>query len=213
MVIAVFLLLVVGLCLVALEAITPFGIAGAVGAALILLSGWIAVREAGPLVGSAYCVVALGLALLVVRVMIMRARVGLTLRAPQRPRRSAGADRARAERAGTGPSAGTDAVGGIKIHNPSEPSRAGKGEPPREGQGAPRREPRREPPREPQTEPRVGDEARVAQPLRPTGTIVWAGRRLSARSLTPERETPIGAVVVIHGADSIYYLVEERAAE
>lgn len=57
--------------------------------------------------------------------------------------------------------------------------------------------------------PRLGDLARVVQPLRPTGSVEWNGRRLAARSLSPERESPIGQMVRIQGQDSIFLLVEE----
>jgi len=57
--------------------------------------------------------------------------------------------------------------------------------------------------------PRLGDLATVVQPLRPTGTVEWHGRRFAARSLRPERELPAGRNVRIQGQDSIFLLVEE----
>lgn len=57
-------------------------------------------------------------------------------------------------------------------------------------------------------EPRVGDAALVVAPLRPTGTIEIGGRRLAARSVSPEVEFPIGARVRLVSRDSIYWVVE-----
>lgn len=56
--------------------------------------------------------------------------------------------------------------------------------------------------------PNVGEELQVIQPLRPTGSVLWQGRRLAARSLRPEVETPVGQSVVLRDRDSIYLLVE-----
>lgn len=60
-------------------------------------------------------------------------------------------------------------------------------------------------------DPPLGAEAVVIQPLRPTGTIEWRERRLPARTLRTERETPMGAKVRIRGRDSTFWLVEEIA--
>ncbi len=58
--------------------------------------------------------------------------------------------------------------------------------------------------------PRLGDLARVVQPLRPTGSVEWEGRRIAARSLRPEHEVPVGRTVRIEGQDSTFLLVEEQ---
>lgn len=60
-------------------------------------------------------------------------------------------------------------------------------------------------------EPILGASAKVVQPLRPTGTIEWQGRRLPARTVRPETITPAGADVFIRGRDSSFWLVEERS--
>lgn len=57
-------------------------------------------------------------------------------------------------------------------------------------------------------EPLVGEWLRVTQPLRPTGTVEWRGRRYPARSLRPELEIPVGARVRLHDHDSVYLLVD-----
>lgn len=57
-------------------------------------------------------------------------------------------------------------------------------------------------------EPRAGDPALVVAPLRPTGTIEIGGRRLAARSVSPEVEFAIGARVRLLSRDSIYWVVE-----
>jgi membrane-bound ClpP family serine protease len=64
-----------------------------------------------------------------------------------------------------------------------------------------------------QDRPRLGDLARVVQPLRPTGSVEWEGQRLSARSMHPEREVPVGTTVRIEGQDSIFLLVQEAEQE
>lgn len=58
------------------------------------------------------------------------------------------------------------------------------------------------------TEPLLGEWLRVTQPLRPTGTVEWRGRRYPARSLRPELEIPVGARVRLHDHDSVYLLVD-----
>lgn len=57
-------------------------------------------------------------------------------------------------------------------------------------------------------EPQLGEWLSVIQPLRPTGTVQWRGRRLPARSLRPEVEIPVGARVRLMERDSVYLLVE-----
>lgn len=57
-------------------------------------------------------------------------------------------------------------------------------------------------------EPPVGEWLRVIQPLRPTGTVEWQGRRFPARSLRPEVEVPVGARVRLQDYDSVYLLVD-----
>ncbi len=61
--------------------------------------------------------------------------------------------------------------------------------------------------------PQIGDAARVVQPLRPTGSVEWEGRRLAARANSPEKEIPAGATVRIRGKDSSFYVVEEPRDE
>lgn len=58
--------------------------------------------------------------------------------------------------------------------------------------------------------PALGEWLKVIQPLRPTGTVEWQGRRFPARSLRPEIESRIGEEVQLKDQDSIYLLVEPR---
>lgn len=61
-------------------------------------------------------------------------------------------------------------------------------------------------------DPRVGDVAEVVQPLRPTGTIRWENRRLSARARVPEMEIEVGTKVRVLMRESIYWIVEPAEA-
>ena len=61
--------------------------------------------------------------------------------------------------------------------------------------------------------PPIGALAAVVQPLRPTGTIEWEGRRLSARTIHPEQELAVGSTVRVVERDSIYFIVEESSGE
>lgn len=61
--------------------------------------------------------------------------------------------------------------------------------------------------------PAPGALLRVSQPLRPTGTVEWRGRRFPARSLRPERESAVGEQVRLCDWDSIYLLVEPEEKE
>ncbi|HOE96933.1 MAG TPA: hypothetical protein PLS90_11265 [Candidatus Sumerlaeota bacterium] len=56
--------------------------------------------------------------------------------------------------------------------------------------------------------PPIGALVDVVQPLRPTGTILWNGRRHAARSLIQEAESPIGARVRVTDYDSTFVVVE-----
>lgn len=58
-----------------------------------------------------------------------------------------------------------------------------------------------------QERPQVGEIIKVIQPLRPTGTVLWRNHRFPARSLQPECETEVDALVEVKGYDSIYLLV------
>lgn len=58
------------------------------------------------------------------------------------------------------------------------------------------------------SQPGLGQLVEVVQPLHPTGTVLWEGNRLPARTLRPEIESPVGEKVVVRGRDSIYTLVE-----
>lgn len=62
-------------------------------------------------------------------------------------------------------------------------------------------------------EPQVGEVLRVTQPLRPTGTVEWRGRRFPARCLRPEIELPVGAEVQLRAHDSVYLLVDPADEE
>lgn len=62
-------------------------------------------------------------------------------------------------------------------------------------------------------EPALGEVLRVTQPLRPTGTVEWRGRRFPARSLRPEIEVPVGAQVHLRDHDSVYLLVDPADGE
>lgn len=62
-------------------------------------------------------------------------------------------------------------------------------------------------------QPKVGDSAQVLQPLHPTGTVLWEGQRLSARSIDPAQEIAAGQTVTITGLDSIYVLVEAAQSD
>jgi len=58
------------------------------------------------------------------------------------------------------------------------------------------------------SQPALGQVVEVVQPLHPTGTVIWEGSRLPARTLRPENESKTGEKVIIRGTDSIYLLVE-----
>lgn len=57
------------------------------------------------------------------------------------------------------------------------------------------------------TWPRVGDQVEAVQPLRPTGTVLWEGRRYPARCTRYEVTVPVGAKLKVTGLDSTYLLV------
>jgi membrane-bound ClpP family serine protease len=60
-------------------------------------------------------------------------------------------------------------------------------------------------------DPAVGDILRVVQPLRPTGTVEWNGRRFAARAINPHEEYGVGEAVVLRDRDSIYLIVERES--
>jgi membrane-bound ClpP family serine protease len=63
------------------------------------------------------------------------------------------------------------------------------------------------------SDPPLGELVQVVQPLHPTGTVLWQGRRLPARSLRAERESAVGEAVAVRGRDSIYLLVEPAESD
>lgn len=156
MVVLIFLFFIVGLLSIILETVTPHGISGIIGFALVIFSCYLAIQLYGMQLGLIYCAMALTIAVIVARFALVQGVQWMDLKPPARK----GAQAAKAE-------------------SP--------------------------------TEPRAGETARVIQPLRPTGTIEWQGRRFPARTLYPEREVPIGAEVVVRSKDSVFLLCEESA--
>ena len=69
------------------------------------------------------------------------------------------------------------------------------------------------PPEKAPATPSLGEQAVVVQPLHPTGTIEWQGRRFAARTLNIEMELGRGETVLIRDRDSIYYLVERAGSD
>jgi membrane-bound ClpP family serine protease len=148
------LMLIFGILLILMEAVTPHGISFFFGAAIVIASIWLCIAREGFDAGVIYIIFAGALATLV-SVYVFRS--GINVMALKAPRDSFAEKLAQEGR---------------------------------------------------ETPPPLGAKARVAQPLHPTGTIEWQGRRLPARALQLEKEVGVGEWVVVRGRDSIYYLVE-----
>ncbi|MBI3735263.1 hypothetical protein HY256_01975 [Candidatus Sumerlaeota bacterium] len=159
MVLLVILLFVIGFFLIFFEALVPHGISVFPGIILVLLSGYLAIAEFGWAVGMIYCLMALAIALVLVRLTIRSGIRALRLQPPKRKPPASPAPGLNDEEAPAGPN--------------------------------------------------IGDRAKVVQPLRPTGTIEWNGKRFPARTISPERESPAGTQVQIKGRDAAYLVVEE----
>lgn len=78
----IFMLLVIGLCAIVLEVVLPFGISAIIGAALIILSGWLAINELGPTMGLAYCVLVLAISVYVMRMVLKAGAKAMVLMPP-----------------------------------------------------------------------------------------------------------------------------------
>lgn len=153
-------LFIIGIFLIVLEAIVPFGLAAIAGVGIIAFSVYLAFTNFSLTIAILYCVVALVVALLVVRYSIRYGLDFMSLAPPAMKKNRP-----------------------ITTQTPMD------------------------------REPAMGDVVKVIQPLRPTGSIEWEHRRLAARTLRPEKITPVGAHVRIAGKDSTFWLVEEVAAD
>lgn len=80
----IFLIFLIGMGLVAVEAVTPWGVAGALGIGLILYSGWLAVDAVGPKLGAIYCLMALGAAGVLMRTALRTGVEYMQLKPPGR---------------------------------------------------------------------------------------------------------------------------------
>ena len=163
MIILIIILFIFGLIAILLEAVVPFGISAILGVGAIAFSGYLAFDHFGFAQGVIYCVIAAGIAGILVRFAVKSGLSIMTLSPPGRAGKK-----------------GNRGAGG-------ESTEAGV--------------------------PKMGEMAKVVQPLRPTGTIEWEGQRLPARASLPEFEYPVGTLVRIEGKDSIFWTVVEGAAE
>lgn len=85
------LLFVLGVFAIVLETVLPFGLSATAGFAMIALSGYLAFHEYSPAVASMYCLLALGLSLVLARVAFVNGVKILSL-TPPAPRTSDGAN-------------------------------------------------------------------------------------------------------------------------
>lgn len=80
----IFLIFLIGMVMIILESVTPWGIAGVFGFGLIIYSGWLAIDAVGPELGTIYCVMALGAAGLLMRTALRTGVEFMQLKPPER---------------------------------------------------------------------------------------------------------------------------------
>lgn len=159
MIFLIFLMFILGMVMIVIETLTPFGISAALGIALIVGSCYLAVHNFGAEAGTMYSLMAFVISSGLAYFMMRNGIKFLRLNPPKRTKTSEVAARADT------------------------------------------------------SEPAPGDLARVVQPLRPTGTVEWNGRRFAARSINVQDELAVGDQVVVREKDSIYFIVERAPTD
>lgn len=86
MIIFVFLFFMLGLLAIFVEMLTPHGISAVIGLGLVIFSCYLAVRLYGATLGTLYCFMAMGVALLVTRFVIVSGFQWMNLKPARKPK-------------------------------------------------------------------------------------------------------------------------------